>query len=53
MKMGKPKVTKEQRQARSLNTSLDPSPTEKRMYEVATYRSARKHRGVNAKSKGK
>ena len=36
------KKTKEQREAASLNTSLDPSPQQKQMYEVATYRSARK-----------
>jgi hypothetical protein len=38
------KQTKEQRAVKSLNPSLDPSPQDKKMYEVATYRSARKHR---------
>lgn len=46
------KSTMEQRQARRLNTNLDPSPMEKREYEVATFRNP-KFRRANPVSKGR
>ena len=48
----KVKSTMEQRQARRLNPSLDPSPMEKREYEVTTFRNP-SHRRANPVSKGK
>lgn len=39
-----PKKTKEQAAASKLNPSLNPNPSDRKAYEVATYRAARKKR---------